>query len=145
MLLDAHSDISEVENIGPINVDKASGPNGYRVAEIFAKKQDLRDRKVAVRGEVTKVNASIMGKTWIHIQDGTDDIQEKTNDPVVTFQDTPAVGDTVLIEGVVQIAKNYGMGYMCSLLFLKMPLSQSSRRSPGRISHKPLFCNIIES
>ena len=116
MLMDAHSGVSEVENVGPINVDKASGPNGYRVAEVFAKKQDLRDRKVAVRGEVTKGNANTMGKARIHIQDGTGDTQEKTIDLVVTSQDTPAVGDTVLVEGVVQTDKNYGMGYVFSVI-----------------------------
>jgi hypothetical protein len=116
MLMDAHTKVAEAENVGPISVDKASGPNGFRVAEVFAKKQDLRDRKVAVRGEVTKVNANIMGKTWIHIQDGTGDPQEKTNDLAVTSQNTPAMGDTVLVEGIVRTDKNYGMGYVFSVI-----------------------------
>lgn len=116
MVMDAHSAVAEAVDAGPIQVDKASGPYGYTIAEIFAQKHDLEDRKVAVRGEVTKVNANILGKTWIHIQDGTGDSQSKTNDLVVTSQDSPSVGDTVLVEGVVRTDKNYGMGYVFAVI-----------------------------
>jgi hypothetical protein len=112
ILMNAHSSVSEVENVGPISVDKASGPNGRTVAEVFAQKQDLNDRQVSVRGKVTKVNANILGRTWIHIQDGTGDPQNGTNDLAVTSQDNPSVGDTVLVEGVLHTDKNYGMGYV---------------------------------
>ena len=112
MIMDAHSAVTEAVDIGSIRVDKASGPGGRTILEIFAEKNDLKDRKVAVRGKVTKVNANILGKTWIHIQDGTGDSQSKTNDLVVTSQDSPAVGDTILVEGVLRTDKNYGMGYV---------------------------------
>ena len=111
-LMNAHSSVSEAENVGPISVVKASGPNGRTVAEVFAQKQDMNDRQVSVRGKVTKVNANILGKTWIHIQDGTGDPQSRTNDLAVTSQDSPSVGDTVLVEGVLHTDKNYGMGYV---------------------------------
>lgn len=112
MVMDAHSTVADAANVGSIQVDKASGPAGHTIAEIFAQKHDLADRKVSVRGEVTKVNNNILGKTWIHIQDGTGDSQSKTNDLVVTSQDSPSVGDTILVEGVVRTDKNYGMGYV---------------------------------
>jgi hypothetical protein len=112
MLMDAHSGVSEVEDVGPINVAKAPGPNGRTVAEVFAQRQSLKDKKVAVRGKVAKVNANILSRTWIHIQDGTGDPQANTHDLVVTSQDSPSVGDTVLVEGLVRTDKNYGMGYV---------------------------------
>lgn len=116
MLMDAHSGVSEATNVGPIKVDKASGSEGRTVAEIFAQKQNLNDQKVAVRGKVTRVNANILSKTWIHIQDGTGDPQAKTNDLVVTSQDSPSVGDTVLVEGVVHTDKTVGTGYVYSVI-----------------------------
>jgi hypothetical protein len=116
MLIDAHSGVSEAANVGPIQVDKASGPDGRTVAEIFAQKQNLNNRKVAVRGKVTKVNANILSRTWIHIQDGTGDPKAQTHDLVVTSQDSPSVGDTVLVEGVIHTDKNLGMGYVYSVI-----------------------------
>jgi hypothetical protein len=115
-LMDAHSGVSEAANVGPIKVDKASGPEGRTVAEIFAQKQNLNDRKVAVRGKVTKVNANILSRTWIHIQDGTGNPQAETHDLVVTSQDSPSVGDTVLVEGIIRTDKNYGMGVFSVIL-----------------------------
>jgi hypothetical protein len=112
MLMDAHSGVSEAADVGLIQVDKASGPDGRTVAEIFAQKQNLKDRKVAVRGKVTKVNSNILSRTWIHIQDGTGDPQAETHELVVTSQDSPSVGDTVLVEGVIRTDKNYGLGYV---------------------------------
>jgi hypothetical protein len=58
------------------------------------------------------VNPNILGKTWIHLQDGTGNPEAKTNDLAVTSPGSSAsVGDTVLVEGVVETDKNYGMGY----------------------------------
>ena len=112
LMMQAHSGIPDATSLGPIKVDKASGPYGRTVEEVFAQSTDLGDRKVAVRGMVSKVNANILGKTWIHIRDGTGDPETKTNDLVVTSQDNPSVGDTVLAEGVLRTNKNYGMGYV---------------------------------
>jgi hypothetical protein len=116
VLMDAHAGVSETANIGPIEVDKASGPDGRTVAEIFAGKQDLNGRKVAVRGRVTKVNAKILERTWIHIQDGSGDTKANNNDLVVTSQASPSVGDTVLVEGTLRTNKNYGMGMVFAVI-----------------------------
>jgi len=107
----AHSGVSDTANIGPINVEKAAGPDGRTVEEVFSQKLELKDRKVAVRGKVVKVNTNVLERTWIHIQDGTGDSQAKTNDLTVTSQSSTSVGDTVLIEGIVRNDKDFGMGY----------------------------------
>jgi len=112
IIMDAHAGVSETPNIGPIEVGKALGPDGRTVAEIFARKQDLNGRMVAVRGRVTKVNAKILDRNWIHIQDGSGGPEANNNDLVVTSQTSPSVGDTVLIEGILRMNKNYGMGYV---------------------------------
>jgi hypothetical protein len=116
ILMDAHSGVADTASVGPIKVEKAAGSVGRTVVEIFSQKLELKDRKVAVRGKVIKVNANILDRTWIHIQDGTGDSQARTNDLTVTSKSSATVGDTVLIEGVVRTDKNYGMGYVFSVI-----------------------------
>ncbi len=57
--------------VGKIDVKRAEGPEGKRIAELFASKSELGNKEVAVRGKVVKVLHGIMGKTWIHLRDGT--------------------------------------------------------------------------
>jgi hypothetical protein len=111
LMQNAHSGMSEPADIGPIKVEKAPGPEGQTVGDVFSQKLKLKDRKVAIRGKVVKVNSNIMGKNWIHIQDGTGNLQAKTNDLTITSQGSAAVGDTVLVKGVVTTDKDLGMGY----------------------------------
>lgn len=115
-LQDAHSGMSEPANVGPIKVEKAAGPDGKTVAEIFSQKLKLKNRNVVVRAKVVKVNANIMGKNWIHVQDGTGDPQTRTNDLTLTSESSASVGDTVLVKGVVHTDKDLGMGYFFPII-----------------------------
>jgi hypothetical protein len=94
-----------------IKVDKATGSNGYTVAELFEKRAELDKKDIVVIGRVVKVSAQIMGKNWLHIQDGTGDPQKGTNDIVVTTMDLPSVGDNVTIMGILFSDKDFGSGY----------------------------------
>ncbi len=94
-----------------INVEKASGGNAYTVAELFEKRSELDNKDIVLKGEVVKVTAQIMGKNWLHVQDGTGNPQEGTNDIVVTTMDLPSVGDTVTVKGVLFSDKDFGSGY----------------------------------
>ena len=88
---------------------KAEG--GKTVAEVFAEKDALASKKVAVRGKVVKTNAGIMGKDWVHVRDGSG--ADGTNDLTVTttMNPLPNVGDTVLVTGTAVTNKDFGMGY----------------------------------
>jgi len=112
MLMNVHSGVPATSGIGPIKVEKAAGPDGRTVGEVFLQKLELRDRKVAVRGKVIKVNPQVLERNWIHIQDGTGDPRANTSDLTVTSQNSASVGDTVLVEGIVRTDKNFGMGYV---------------------------------
>ncbi len=111
-LQDAHAGVSESASAEPIKVQRAAGSEGRTIAEIFAQKAQLKDRNVAITGKVVKVNANIMGKTWIHVRDGSGDPKSRTHDLTVTTQSSAAVGDTVMVKGIVHIDKNLGMGYV---------------------------------
>jgi hypothetical protein len=94
-----------------VKVEKSTAQNGYTVAEIFAKGASLNKQKVTVRGRVVKVNPNIMGRNWIHIQDGTGDPAKNTYDLVVTSADTAKIGDIITVEGTLATDKDFGFGY----------------------------------
>ena len=66
------------------------------------------------RGKVVKFNANIMGKNWLHVQDGTGNAG--SNDLLVTTTGQAKPGDTVLIEGKVALNKDFGAGYKYNVL-----------------------------
>jgi len=93
-------------------IPKAKG--GYTVAELHAKKAELKGKKVAVRGKVVKVNAQIMGKNWLHLQDGTG--KAGTNDITATSAGSANVGDVVLATCTLSVDKDFGAGYFYSII-----------------------------
>jgi hypothetical protein len=88
--------------------------NGVTVAELLAQKSTLVGSKVTLRGKVAKATYGVMGKTWLHIQDGTG--ETGANDVTVTTTATSTVGETVLVEGVLAADKNIGAGYVFPLI-----------------------------
>jgi hypothetical protein len=98
-------------DVGDVKVPKAQGANAYTVAEVFAKKGDLKDKPVTIRGKVVKSLSGIMGKNWIHVRDGSGSQAKKDDDLTVTTNGTAAVGDVVVISGVVHLDRDFGAGY----------------------------------
>ena len=94
-----------------ISVEKAAGPDAYTVSEIFVQKASLNNKSAVLRGKVVKVSLGIMGKNWMHLQDGTGDAEKGTHDFVVTSQDSAGVGDVVTVKGTVYVNKDFGAGY----------------------------------
>ncbi len=76
----------------------------------------LKDKAVLVRGQVVKVNAGILGKNWLHLQDGSGSAAGGTNDILVTTKDMAAVGDIVTAKGTVRTDVNLGSGYTYKVL-----------------------------
>ncbi len=99
-----------------VSVDKAQGPDAYTVAEIYAGKSKLNKKTVKVRGKVVKVSAGIMGKNWVHLQDGSGDPEKGTNNLVMTTQDLPNKGDVVTMNGTLYEDKDFGAGYKYAVI-----------------------------
>ena len=64
---------------------------------------------------MVKYSPRIMGTNWLHLQDGTRG-QDGSNDLVVTTDDVAAVGDLVVVRGVVSADKDFGYGYEYELI-----------------------------
>ena len=99
-----------------IKVEKASGPNAYTVAELHEKSASLDKKNITVKGQVVKVSQSIMGKNWVHIQDGSGDASKGTNNIIATTQDLPSVGDIVTASGNLYKDKDFGSGYKYAVI-----------------------------
>jgi len=107
------------ENIVPskeVSVEKATGSNAYTVGECFKEGKKLNDKPVQIRGKVVKVSKMIMGKNWIHIQDGTGNPMNNTHDLVVTTMDAPAMDSVVLVTGTLHADKDFGAGYKYNVI-----------------------------
>lgn len=94
-----------------VNVNKATGPNSYSVGECFEQSKDLHGKTVRVRGKVMKISRMIMGKNWLHIQDGTGNPLKNQHDLVATTTEEPAEGSVITIEGVLAAERDFGAGY----------------------------------
>jgi DNA/RNA endonuclease YhcR with UshA esterase domain len=94
-----------------IKIDKAEGDNARTVEECFAKAEELNGKTVQVHGKVVKFSPMIMGKNWIHLQDGTGDSEKKTHDLVVTTSDETKKGEVITIQGILHKDKDFGAGY----------------------------------
>jgi hypothetical protein len=71
----------------------------------------LNKKKVVVKGKVVKVSAGIMGRNWIHIQDGTGSQAKKNHNLVCTSKETAEIGDIVTVSGILAKDKDFGGGY----------------------------------
>ena len=91
-----------------IKLSKATGKDAYSIEEVYSQKKELSKKTVTVRAKVVKFLPSIMGKNWIHIQDGTGSAETKTHDITVSTLDTAEVGDEVIVHGTLEINKNLG-------------------------------------
>lgn len=97
-------------------IAKAVGPDARTVAEVVGGKAALKGKTVLVRGQVVKVSLGILGKNWLHLQDGSGSATDGTNDILVTTKDNAAVGDIVSARGTVRTDVTVGAGYAYAVL-----------------------------
>ncbi len=87
------------------------------IAAIYADPETYEGKTIRVKGEVTKFNASIMERNWVHLQDGTE--HEGKFDLTATSLESFEVGKVVSLEGVLVLNKDFGYGYSYEILLEK--------------------------
>lgn len=95
---------------------QAAEPKVQTVASIYQNKAALSGKTISAQGNVVKVNNNIMGRNFVHVQDGTGKADAGNNNLVVTSKQTAAVGDKVVISGLVVLNRDFGSGYSYPLL-----------------------------
>ena len=95
-----------------ISIEPVSG--GITIEELYENHESYSDKQVKIKGKVIKFNASIMGKNWVHIQDGTE--HDNNYDLTITTQAKVKVGEIVVFEGVISLDKDFGAGYSYKII-----------------------------
>ena len=99
-----------------INVNKLS--NGYTVEELYKNVDKLVDKVVKIRAKIVKYSPNILNSNWLHIQDGTGNSSDETNDLVVVTKEVFKLGDTVILKGKLAKDHDLGMGYLYKVIIL---------------------------
>lgn len=98
-----------------MNLKKVAPPEGgMTLADVIQKRASLAGKTVKVRGKVVKYSANIMGKNWLHLQDGSG--ADGAADLAVTTASVAKVGDIVTLAGSVVVDKDFGYGYRYEVL-----------------------------
>ena len=106
-----------IGTLGLVSFSASAAEAGVKtVAAIYKDKATLAGKTVSAQGKVVKVNNGIMGRNFVHVQDGSGDAKASTNNLIVTSKQTAAVGDKVTISGLVVLNRDFGSGYSYPLL-----------------------------
>ncbi len=95
-----------------VEIEKEEGD--LSIADVFANKADYSNKEFEIKGAVVKVNEQVMGKNWVHIQDGTGAVGNF--DLTITTQADVKVGDVVTFKGKLTLEKDFGAGYFYDVI-----------------------------
>lgn len=107
-------DYEAMVTIEKSDVEVAAGKGTVSIADLFSNPGTYEGKKIRVKGEVTKFNAAIMQRNWVHIQDGTE--YEGKFDLTATSLESFEVGSVVTLEGILALNKDFGYGYSYEIL-----------------------------
>ncbi len=93
-------------------VTKVDVKGSVKIKDIIANSEKYEGKVIQVSGKVVKLNANIMGRNWMHLQDGSKD----GYDFVVTSNQMIPEGGVVTLAGVITLKKDFGAGYFYDLL-----------------------------
>lgn len=97
----------------PTHTDKEITHKGLiTIAELLKDPKKYEGHSVEIRGTCVKINPGILGRNWLHLQDGSKD----DFDLVVTSNALVPKGAEVTIHAVVVLNRDFGSGYTYELL-----------------------------
>jgi len=108
------------KHTGKIALEKKTGitiapaAGSVSIAQLWADKDKYSGKTIKIKGQVVKINEQVMGKNWIHIQDGSGD--SGNFDLAVTTLDGMKMDDVVTFEGTITLNKDFGAGYFYELI-----------------------------
>lgn len=82
-------------------------PGATKLSDLFANTSKYNGKKIKVTGKCVKVNPMIMGRNWIHLQDGSG----KNLDLTITTMENIPLGAIITLEGTIALNKDFGAGY----------------------------------
>jgi len=85
-----------------------------KISDLLENKKSYAGKTIKVTGQITKYNPAIMGKNWVHIQDGSE--FQSGFDLTITTDKKVSVGEIITFEGKIVLDKDFGYGYFYSVL-----------------------------
>ena len=86
--------------------------DAIKLSELFTNREKYAGQLVKVTGKIVKVNAMIMSRNWLHLQDGSGDNLDLT---ITTAENIP-LGAILSLEGTIVLDKDFGSGYRFDVL-----------------------------
>lgn len=99
---------------GKINITVEPCEGCITISDLLANKKSYSGKVVKIKGNVTKFMPSIMGKNWVHLQDGTE--FDGGFDLTITTDKQVSPGETITFEGKIVLDKDFGHGYFYMVL-----------------------------
>lgn len=96
--------------ITPTKIVSVKG--SVKIAELVKNFKKYEGKTIQISGVCVKLNASIMGKNWIHLRDGSKD----DYDLVVTSNEIVNEGAIATMRAKVALNKDFGAGYKYDLI-----------------------------
>ncbi len=94
----------------PADVKRAEG--AVKISRLIGNLDKYDGKVIKVTGKVVKINPMIMGRNWVHIQDGS----ANNFDLTVTTNENVQLGDIVTLEGTIALNKDFGAGYKYNVI-----------------------------
>lgn len=95
-----------------ISVTPATG--SVTIAELYKSRTNYAGKIIKMKGQVVKINEQVMGKNWIHLQDGTGESGDF--DLTVTTLAGAKMDEVVTFEGTISINKDFSHGYVYEVI-----------------------------
>jgi len=109
----------EAKHLAFITEKVATSPYAQKgtlsIQDAMEKRKEYAGKTVMIRAKVVKASQNIMGKNWIHLQDGTG-TGDEVGRIVATSLALPEVGDIVIAKGKVSVDKDFGSGYVYKII-----------------------------
>jgi len=102
--------------VAPGEITKPDVTDAYTVEELITKSQELAGKKIVVRGKAVKISRGILAMNWVHLQDGSGQRVQETNDIVVTTSWPVKEGEIVTMGAGVAVNRDFGSGYFYKVI-----------------------------
>ncbi len=95
-----------------ISVSPAQG--SVSIAELYKNRANYSGKVIKIKGQIVKINEQVMGKNWIHIQDGSGSADDF--DLTITTLDGCKMDEVVTFEGTINLKKDFTHGYFYEVI-----------------------------
>lgn len=103
-------------SVTSMTINQDDSTSMVSLTDLFNDSEKYRNKTIIVKGKVVKVNPNILGKNWIHMQDGSKDDDGEFFDLTITSEEIFEVDDEITIKGKIILDKNFGAGYIYDVI-----------------------------